>query len=222
MHRFFRISALAALALGVTALTAQAQRAKTFGVVAGVDFSTLTGCTDANDPTCDLSDGISSKTGFMGGFFVGIPIGAGGWTLEPELLYAQKGAKYDNIDFTGTQSLDYISIPVLIRWNAKPEGGFYVFGGPQLSFNVRCNDSGTDNETNTTYDEDCSTFPGISANTVFSSTLGVGFGKGRVALEGRYDYDWGNAIKYTEPTTGTVTSFDIRNSVWALMLRFTK
>jgi len=208
MHKLFRISALAALALGATALTAQAQAKKTFGAVAGVDFANVTGT--------DVSDGTSTLTGFMGGLFFGIPAGTS-LVIEPEVLYAMKGAKYDNIDYTGTYNLNYIEIPVLLKYNFKPEGGPYILAGPSVGFSISCNDTGTINETSTTYDETCES-QGATANTTFGGILGLGFSKGHLGIEGRYDFDFGDALQLT--ATGTNLKF--KNNVWAILLRFTK
>lgn len=220
MRKLFRISTLAALALCATALTAQAQRAKQMGLVAGVDFTTLNGCTDGTD--CFISDGSSSKTGFVGGLFVGIPVGSGNTWIEPEVLYISKGDKYDNVDFTGTETLDYISVPVLFRWNSQPDGGFFFLIGPVVNFNIACSDSGTDNETNQSYDDKCSDFDGLKANTTVGGMVGLGYSKGRIGIEGRWMNDWGDALTYTDPITDEKTSLDARNTGWTIMLRLTK
>jgi hypothetical protein len=210
MRKFFRISALAALALGVTALTAQAQE-KTFGLVAGVDFANITGN--------DFSDGLSTRTGFMGGFFFGIPAGTS-LVIEPELLYTMKGAKYDNSAFTGSYNIDYFEIPVLVKYNFNPEGGFYIMAGPSISFNVSCKDKGTDNFDDSTYDESCKD-QGATPNTVFGGVLGLGFSKGHIGIEGRYDLAFGNALKITDAGGGDDT-IDGKTNAWAILVRLTK
>jgi len=224
MRKLFRISALAALALGMTALTAEAQRAKTFGIVAGVDFANVSGD--------DISEGTSSKTGFMGGFFVGLPIGTN-VDIEPEILYAMKGAKYDNEFFKGQYKFDYIEIPVLFKYNFQPEGGVYALAGPAVGFNVSCKDQGdyvgslvTSTGRNPAlslssaaydYDESCED-QGAKANTTFGGVLGLGFKKGRVGIEGRYDFDFGDAIQDKE----TGENYNVKNNVWAILIRLSK
>jgi hypothetical protein len=221
MHKFFRISALATLALSVTALTAQAQRAKQLGLVAGVDFTTINGCS-ASDNNCFISEGSSSKTGFVGGLFVGLPVGGGNTWIEPEVLYISKGDKYDNSLYTGTETFDYISVPVLFRWNSKPDGGFFFLIGPVVNFNISCSDSGTYNPTGETYDDKCSDFDGVTANTTIGGMVGIGYAKGHLGIEGRWMNDWGNAISYTDPTTNQDVTIDGRNQGWTIMARLTK
>jgi hypothetical protein len=213
MRKFFRISALAALALGVTALTAEAQ--KTIGLVAGVGLSTMSG---------DFSsDGNSTRTGFTGGIVVGIPVGSGNIQIEPGLLYSSKGEKYDNTDYTGTFAMDYIEVPVLFKWSSKPAGaGVYLMGGPAINFNVSCSDSGTDNFDDSSYDEKCSDYPEVNVPTVISGVVGIGYSTGRVGIEGRYDFDLGDAIS-VDYTEGSVSSsVGAKNKVIQILVRLTK
>lgn len=215
MRKFFRISTLAALALGAAAVTAQAQN-KTFGLLAGANFATINGS--------DISDGTGTRTGFVGGLFVGIPLSGGNWSIEPELLYSMQGATYDNSDFEGTYAVDYIKIPILVRWSANPAGkGIYVLAGPSVGFNVSCNDSGTYKPTDTDYDGDCEDEDFIKPKTTFSGDIGIGYSTGRFGIEGRYSFDWGDAFEISG--TGTALdgeSLDAKNSVISVMLRFTK
>ena len=155
MRKFFRISALAALALRVTALTAQAQRAKQFGIVAGAAFTDFSGCISEGTMTAATSPGTTSKTGFVGGLFVGLPVGGGNTWIEPELLYIGKGASTTTSSTPAAETLDYITMPILFRWNSQPDGGFFVLVGPTVNFNISCSDSGTDNLADESYDEKC-------------------------------------------------------------------
>jgi hypothetical protein len=216
MRKFLRTSGLAAIALGAFALTAQAQ-AKQVGLVAGVNFATLNGS--------DISDGAGTRTGFIGGLFVAVPLGDGNWAIEPEVLYSMQGASYDNVDFTGDYKADYIKIPVLVKWSANPGGkGVYIFAGPSVGFNVSCNDSGTDNADNSTYDGTCEDEDNIKAKTTFSGDVGLGFSSGRVGLEGRYSFDWGDAFEITGTGSPGLdgTSLKAKNSVFSILVRLTK
>ncbi len=209
MRKILRVSALTMLALAAASHTAAAQE-KEVGIVAGVDFATLNGG--------DISDGTTTRTGFQGGLFVAIPLGDGGWAIEPELLYSMQGAKYDTSAFTGTIAADYIKIPILVRWSANPGAkGVYILGGPTIGFNVSCNDSGT-TAGGSSYDGTCEDEDGIKALTTFSGDIGLGFTTGRFGLEGRYSFDWGNAFE--ETVTGT--SLDVKNSVFSILVRLTK
>jgi len=218
MRKFFRVSALTALAVGAMAITAQAQE-KTVGLVAGVNFSTLTG---------DHVSDAGSRTGFIGGLFVGIPVGSN-FVIEPGALYSMKGGSDSYVDFgspeTDNYDLDYIEIPILVRYNTRPDGGFYIFAGPSVSINVGCNLQ-VDYDGVDVFDDKCSAVKDatdgdwdISAQTVISGTAGVGFSNGRVGIEGRYGWDWGNAVEsmYLGEQGG-----DIKNQVWSILVRVTK
>ena len=209
MSKFFRAASLVVLALGLTAISAQAQK-KTMGIVAGVDFATINGS--------DNLDGAGSRTGFQGGLFVGIPLGTGGWAIEPEALYSMQGATYSTTGIDATLSSDYIKIPVLVKWSKNPGGkGIYVMAGPTVGFSVSCNVSGTTSLGS--IDGSCDqTNVDLKAKTTFSGDVGLGFSNGRFGLEGRYSWDWGNA--YEVASDGD--ALNMKNSVWSILLRFSK
>lgn len=213
MRKFFRISALAALALGVTALTAEAQTE--FHLIAGLGLSTMSG---------DFSsDGNSTRTGFTGGIAVGIPVGSGNLQIEPGVLYSSKGEKYDNSDYTGTFAMDYIEVPILLRWSSKPAGaGVYLMAGPAINFNITCKDSGTDNFDDSSYDEKCSDYPEVNVPTVISGVVGIGYSTGRIGIEGRYDFDLGDAISVDYDDGGGPSSIGAKNNVIQFLIRLTK
>lgn len=213
MPRFLRVSAIAALAIAATALTAQAQE-KQVGLVLGANFASMNGD--------DMSDGAGTRTGFVGGLFVAIPVGGGNWFIEPEVLYSMEGASYDNSLYNGTFGVDYVRIPVLVKWVANPGGkGFYVMLGPSVGFNVSCNDSG-DVSGGGSYDENCED-QNVKAKTVFSGDIGAGYSFGRFGIEARYGWDWGDAFEVDG--TGTPadgTSLDLKGSVISAIVRITK
>jgi len=213
MRKLFRISTVAALALGAAAVTAQAQ--KTVGLVAGVSMSTMSG---------DFSsDGNSTRTGFTGGLVVGLPVGSGNIQIEPGLLYSMKGEKYDNSDYTGTFAMDYIEVPILFKWSSKPAGaGVYLMGGPAVNFNISCNDSGTDNSDDSSYDEDCSDYDEVNVPTVISGVVGIGYSTGRFGIEGRYDFDLGDAISVDFDTGSGTSTIGAKNNVIQILARLTK
>jgi len=177
MRKSFRIFAVAAVALAATALTAQAQSATQFGIVAGVDFTDISG-TDF--------DGTSSKTGFVGGLYVAIPMGDR-IAIEPEVLYANKGFK-DSGNSSLKLSNDYIEIPVLFKYNFNNDGGPYLLAGPAVGFSIACS---LHDDTDSV---DCKDL-GAETNTTFGGVVGIGFQKNRFGLEGRYDFDFGDAFK---------------------------
>lgn len=96
------------------------------GVKGGVNFANL-----SFDP--DEDEDLDSRIGLIAGGFVTMPIGSV-FAIQPEVLYAQRGAKSEVEGGTGTLKLDYLEFPVLARIGSD---AFNVFAGP--SFNVKLN-----------------------------------------------------------------------------------
>jgi Outer membrane protein beta-barrel domain len=190
--KLFRVSGLAALTLVAFSATASAQSSMKFGALAGVDFTNLTG---------DSVSGLSSKTGFAGGLYVAFPMGKS-VMIEPELLYVNKGAKDNTVSPTQSLSINYIQIPVLVRYNFKADGGPFILLGPSVGFSTSCNFS------NGAASADCKGL-GAEVKTTYSGIVGLGFQKGRFGLEGRYDYDFGDAFKDTAA----------KNTAWEILAR---
>lgn len=59
--------------------------------------------------------------------------------LQPEVLYAMKGAKGEEFDITSKLLLDYLEIPVLARISRglSRAGSWYVAGGPAFGYLLR-------------------------------------------------------------------------------------
>lgn len=91
-----------------------------FGVKAGLNISTLSD----ND--------FNSKAGFYGGVFANIPV-AQDFSFQPEVMYSGMGAKF-KADSDAKANLDYISVPLMLQYNALPN--LYLEAGPQFSFLV--------------------------------------------------------------------------------------
>jgi hypothetical protein len=94
------------------------------GVEAGFNLSNLNG-PNANDV-------FASRLGFCGGAFLGLPLGPA-LQLQPEILYSQKGGKYNGNPY----QLDYWEIPVLLDVNLVGPLGFLV--GPSFAYNAANN-----------------------------------------------------------------------------------
>lgn len=120
----FVLTCLLALAL---ALAAPAQAQTGFGIKGGMTIAKLTG---------DNTDALKSRTGFMVGGYAAIPIGEG-TAIQPELNYAQKGAKFETENGDVNEKFDYIEIPVLFKYTVAGEGARpYFLVGPYLGFNT--------------------------------------------------------------------------------------
>ncbi|MBC7364539.1 MAG: PorT family protein, partial [Candidatus Aminicenantes bacterium] len=95
---------------------------------AGVKFGVKGGITLANIKAVpDTFEGYKweNKMGLVGGVFAEVGL-AKGFSLQPEVLYIQKGAKISvsEGEITGTVkfNVDYIEIPVLLKYNLISSG----------------------------------------------------------------------------------------------------
>ena len=118
------------LFLGAAVAMSSLAFAQQFGIKGGMNVSSNSGLEDININS-------KSKIGFNAGLFMNAPI-AENFSIQPEVLYNNLGVKFSgNLptpvnNFDGTIDLDYISVPVMLQYNATPK--FYLEAGPQFSF----------------------------------------------------------------------------------------
>jgi hypothetical protein len=99
-----------------------------FGIKGGINLATIGGADKSLqgvDPT--------AKTGFTAGisYKIGLILGL---SIQPEALYTQKGALYENPLGKITFSMNYIDIPVLAKFNLPvPLLSPYIEGGVSYS-----------------------------------------------------------------------------------------
>lgn len=110
-----------------------------FGIRGGGNLSNLSG---------DLKneDRYENKVGFHAGVFLNFPVADGFFSVQPELIYSQKGFKNSEVEFTdllgndyrreGKVNYNYLDLPVLARISAGP---LYFEGGPQASYLLNVN-----------------------------------------------------------------------------------
>ncbi|MBW8522677.1 PorT family protein [Chryseobacterium chendengshani] len=166
-----------------TTTTTSTSSAIRFGIKAGMNVASLSDDAGLEDQ--------KSKIGFNAGVFASIPL-AESFSIQPEILYSQYGAKIENTDeFTvlGTTTrnvesystnLDYITVPVMFQYNFVPN--FYVEAGPEFGFLISAKNKGDRNTTVTTgsnvstssssYTED------IDKDNLNTFNFGVGIGAG--------------------------------------------
>ncbi len=101
------------------------------GVEAGFDLANFDGQ--------NVNDVFGSRLGFVGGAFADLPLGSI-LALQPELLYAQKGGKYNGNSYQE----NYLEVPVLL--NITVVGPVAILLGPSFDMNVF--DSGLNNTNN--------------------------------------------------------------------------
>lgn len=107
------------LLVGVASV-ANAQTGTTFGLKAGINYSTVTG---------DEVEDVESKIGLQAGAFANFGL-SDLISIQPEVLYSQKGTGFEE-DEDVKFKLNYIDVPILVKVNA---GGLFFEGGPQVGF----------------------------------------------------------------------------------------
>ncbi|MFO7446171.1 MAG: porin family protein [Ignavibacteriaceae bacterium] len=128
MKKALLVLVVSFLVLGSTAFAQM-----NFGVKAGLNVSNFGG---------DDADDTDSKTGLVLGGYM-IYRFSDMFALQPELLYSMKGATGEAFGADATVSLNYIEIPVLVKFLIPIAGGSSVtpavFAGPAIGFNVSAN-----------------------------------------------------------------------------------
>lgn len=142
------------LSLAVLATAASAAHAQTgikVGLKGGFNASTFSGSN---------SSGSKYKAGFAAGALINFGV-SDNFSVQPEFLYSQKGARITNVSGTGytyKSTLGYLDIPIMFRYNIGQDGkGFFVELGPQGSFVLHRNDfledgNGNRSDSNTSTD----------------------------------------------------------------------
>ena len=97
------------------------------GVKGGVALSNLR----FNDSNNEISDN-AARVGYQAGLVFKLPIIEGNLALQPEVLYAARGAKYNTRNAEVSTRFSYIDVPVLLVWNPL-DGPLNIHAGPQFS-----------------------------------------------------------------------------------------
>jgi hypothetical protein len=127
MRRLYQLALLAVCAHGAHAQSLT--RGTRLELLGGATFPNFTG------------DGSTKhRTGFTGGIGLVQPLGTGGWFFEPQVAYAMKGAKFEDIDPHTTIKLDYVDVPILLRYEfwVDADSRPFINLGATPSFKVGC------------------------------------------------------------------------------------
>ena len=196
-----KITILAAALLATAAVSsAQAQNVR-FGLRAGANYSNLAG-------NIKNEDTYNNKAGFLGGVMVNIPLIDDNFlSVQPEILYSQKGFENKPTEFTGllgakqkregNVNFNYLDVPVLLKINA---GGFIAEAGPQYSYLLSAND-----ETRTTTTP---AFGGTPSTTESQSKRDVsGLNRNELGYVAGVGYQADNGLSLNLRYTGAFSDF---------------
>ncbi|MDQ6613047.1 MAG: PorT family protein [Gemmatimonadota bacterium] len=183
--KLFRLPGSAIVAVALISASSSALQAQRFGITAGATFSSVKTSDDLN---------LSNRTGSTFGITLQIPAGQT-FTLQPELLFINKGAKFNSDAGNGNFKLDYVEIPLLLRYDfSRGVIGPHIYAGPSAGFSVGCTVSGTLTSGATTT-RDCSSnnFKPKSLDYGITAGAGVDFNLGGIAATGGVRYGIGLA-----------------------------
>ncbi len=195
--RFSRL-AVVAVNLSVTTETSWAQTIVAppprFGIVGGINWATVRG-PDADD--------AGWRTALMGGVTLVAPF-TPSFALQPEFIYTQKGSRVTEEDFTGTVKMNYIEVPVMLRFDIATTSGPrpFLYAGPAVAFRVGCGVELKNGGDSFNAECDEGTDQPDFKSTDYSVVLGGGFAfnaLGRLASIGvRYDHGLSNFSESNE------------------------
>ncbi len=145
-----------------------------FGIKAGVNLSYING-------NNDIVSNRESRVGFEAGLMYKIPVKEDWLSIQPELLYIQKGGVFNINQISIEADLDYIEIPVLLVYNLL--GGVLAMEvGPQFSFLTKVNYQVYEDNNPTFTDTDLDNYNLFD----FGLTVGIGLELEIVMIELRY------------------------------------
>ena len=168
MKKLFLIVALALFVFNVNAQDDEKSNkdssAISLGIVAGVNFSTLTGDDDEN---------LSSLTGIHAGVEADIPLSEK-ISFQPGLIYSCQGADYEDSEdggvlYDGKFNLSYLNVPLIIA--IEFADGFTFEAGPQLGFLTSAKDEYDDGMGDSGEDD----IKDFLKSTDFSASVGLGY-----------------------------------------------
>jgi hypothetical protein len=105
LSSFFILISTFAMAAGEGAPVTTAVPLPRLGVEGGFTFGNLTGQ--------NVNDVFGSRFGIVGGVFFNLPVVESTLGFQPEVLYVQKGGKFDG----NLYQLDYLEVPLLVDIN---------------------------------------------------------------------------------------------------------
>jgi hypothetical protein len=138
---------------------------------------------------------MSSRTGYIVGGFVEMPIGPN-LAVQPEFLLTTKGTSYSYSGYVDDLKLTYLDVPVLVKYKVARKGTNivpYVFGGPTIGLLLSATETTTYKSTTTDSD-----VKSAMNSLEVGLTFGGGVQVGKVMVEGRYTVGLTNIVSTEE------------------------
>lgn len=138
-----------------------------------------------------VADDLSNRTGISIGAFLETPI-SGMLSFQPEVNYAQKGAKDSDEGFEVSLKIDYIEVPLLVKFDLPTSGSIspHVLVGPALGFKAGCKIGGEQGGTDVDVDcsEDDIDLKSFDFGAIVGAGVGFPAGPGEARIGARYNF----------------------------------
>lgn len=223
MKKLFLITAILVCSIGTAQNqqeTKPASKPLKYGLKLGLNFAKLT---DSESGTSDTSP----RNGLNVGVYLNYKF-SDKFAFQPELLYTAQGmieeGTSDGIDIKLTYKLDYIAIPLMIKY--YPVKNFNFEFGPQLAFNVKKELEAKGNGQTLDFDlDDFFNDNGIDAKTnTFDLALNFGLGyelENGLNFSGRYSLGLTKVFEGSDVVDDNGNAQNIKNSVFTFGLGYT-
>ncbi len=164
------------LALLPLAATTASHAQSRLGLKAGATLSRYVGNKFSSNET-----DTDQLAGFMAGVSYNLPFTDDGFfSLQPELLFVQKGAKITDPNSAGTSRLSYLDLPILARIKAGP---LVLEAGPQVGYLLSHSGNYTGGAQMASYENfSLGAVAGVGFQAAQGYTLGVRYNRGLNAL----------------------------------------
>ncbi|MCW3073736.1 MAG: opacity protein [Flaviaesturariibacter sp.] len=179
----------------------QAQRSYFGGLKAGANIYNLNVNNAVN---------YKARTSVHAGMFFNIPFKED-FSIQPELIYSGEGAKFTNAAAVtkNTMRLQYVNIPVMLQF--KTTVGFYAEIGPQFGILVQGRQLITDKAG---VESSIDLLSKEFKNTAISAGIGLGYRKGMIGGNVRYNHGLSNLSKIDANPEMTSSGFQVGLAVW--------
>jgi len=173
---------VAALALVLVSSLASAEYpypAPMYGLKGGLNLANLRGD--------DVKD-TSARTGIVIGGFLEYPLGQM-LSLQGELLYAMKGAKWDLGDVEATLKFGYVEVPFLFKLRIPTDAGVrpFVLAGPGIAFKTSAKVEFDNVDTESSIERNVENTKGTDVGLILGGGVGIPMGSRLFSLEARYE-----------------------------------
>jgi hypothetical protein len=177
----------------------------------GMMFGIKGGLSEAKFNGSDVGDN-SYKAGFVGGAFMNYEL-TDIFSIQPEVLFAMKGAKFDSAGVSFKDKLNYIEVPILLKANLPVSGSIKpsIYAGP--AFDFRLSAKASDGEEIDFKDQTAGFDLGIAAGAMVAYQTETA----SIFVEGRYEVGLLTIAK-NEDDTGSKP--DITNGNFQIMVGF--